>query len=140
MFQDLFQVQIGSGALEDMAVTVLASVIGRREAENRVVIDAGGMALSKDRSTSAAPRDYGFGLVLDEAGMPSFGEAVVERANQEHGVVTAPAPLPFDRLTVGAHVRVAPNHVCMTSAAYDRYHVVEGGDVVLAVWDRVNGW
>jgi len=140
MFQDLFQVQIGSGVLENMAVTVLASVIHRRPAENRVVIDAGGMALSKDRSTASAPRDYGFGLVLDMQGRQSFGEAIVERANQEHGVVTAPASLPFDRLEVGTLVRVAPNHVCMTAAAYDRYHVLDGGDVVIDVWDRVNGW
>jgi len=75
------------------------------------------MALSKDRSTAAAPRDYGFGLVLDATGRQSFGEAIVGgRANQEHGVVSAPAPLPFDRLAVGSHVRVAPNHVCMTAA------------------------
>ncbi len=144
MFQDLFQVQIGSGTPESMAVTVLASVIHRRIAENRVVIDAGGMALSKDRSTASAPRDYGFGLVLDAQGRRSFGEAIVERANQEHGVVTAPAPLPFDRFGVGTLVRVAPNHVCMTAAAYDRYHVV--GDVVgdegavIDVWPRINGW
>jgi D-serine deaminase-like pyridoxal phosphate-dependent protein len=139
MFQDLFQVQIGSGAPESMAVTVLASVIHRREAENCVVIDAGGMALSKDRSTASAPRDYGFGLVLDAQGRQSFGDAIVERANQEHGVVSAAAPLPFDRLKVGTLVRVAPNHVCMTAAAYDRYHVVEG-HAVTDVWHRVNGW
>jgi D-serine deaminase-like pyridoxal phosphate-dependent protein len=140
MFQDLFQMQIGSGAAEDLAVTVLSSVIGRREAENRVVIDAGGMALSKDRSTAAAPHDYGFGLVLDEQGRRSFGEAIVERANQEHGVVASATTLPFDRLRVGTHLRIAPNHVCMTSAAYDRYHVVDGGDAIIDVWDRVNGW
>ena len=140
MFQDLFQVQIGSGALESMAVTVLASVIHRRMGENRVVIDAGGMALSKDRSTASAPRDYGFGLVLDARGRQSFGEATVERANQEHGVVTAPTPLPFDRLAVGTLVRVAPNHVCMTAAAYDRYHVVDDEGRVVDVWPRVNGW
>ena len=140
MFQDLFQTQILSGSAESMAVTVLASVIHRRQAENRIVIDAGAMALSKDRSTSSAPRDYGFGLVLDESGRRSFGEAIVERANQEHGIVGAAAPLPFDRLTVGAHVRVAPNHVCMTAAAYDCYHVVDGDDAVVAVWERVNGW
>lgn len=140
MFQDLFQVQIGSGEPEAMAVTVLASVIHRRPAENRVVIDAGGMALSKDRSTASAPRDYGFGLVLDSQGRQSLGEAIVERANQEHGVVAAPTPLPFDRLNVGTLVRVAPNHVCMTAAAYDRYHVVDGGDAVIDVWGRVNGW
>lgn len=140
MFQDLFQVQIGSGGVEDMAVTVLASVIGRRQTENRIVIDAGGMALSKDRSTSSAPRDYGFGLVLDGSGRRSFGEAIVERANQEHGVVGSAELLPFDRLGVGTHVRVAPNHVCMTAAAYDRYHVVDGSDEVIDVWDRINGW
>jgi D-serine deaminase-like pyridoxal phosphate-dependent protein len=140
MFQDLFQVQIGSGSPDSMAVTVLASVIHRRPAENRVVIDAGGMALSKDRSTASAPRDYGFGLVLDARGQQSFGEAIVERANQEHGVVTAPTPLPFDRLEVGTLVRVAPNHVCMTAAAYERYHVIDGEDAVTDVWHRINGW
>jgi D-serine deaminase-like pyridoxal phosphate-dependent protein len=139
VFQDLFQVQIGSGAPGDMAVTVLASVIHRRSAENRVVIDAGGMALSKDRSTASAPHDYGFGLVLDAEGRQSFGEAIVERANQEHGVVTAPTPLPLERLSVGTLVRVAPNHVCMTAAAYDRYHVLDDG-AVTEVWHRVNGW
>ncbi|HLJ19253.1 MAG TPA: alanine racemase [Stellaceae bacterium] len=140
MFQDLFQVQIGSGEPESMAVTVLASVIHRRMGENRVVIDAGGMALSKDRSTASAPRDYGFGLVLDAQGRGSLGDAIVERANQEHGVVTAATPLPFDRLGVGSLVRVAPNHVCMTAAAYDRYHVVDDDGAVIDVWFRVNGW
>lgn len=140
MFQDLFQVQIGSGAAEDMAVTVLASVIGRRPAENRLLIDAGALALSKDRSTATAPRDWGFGLVLDTAGRMTLGEAVVERANQEHGVVTAATPLPFERLPVGARVRVAPNHVCLAAAAHDRYHVVDGGEDVVAVWPRVKGW
>jgi D-serine deaminase-like pyridoxal phosphate-dependent protein len=140
MFQDLFQTQIGSGTPESMAVTVLASVIGRRAAENRFLIDAGGMALSKDRSTASAPRDWGFGLVLDIRGERGFGDAMVERANQEHGIVGAPAPLPFERLAVGTRVRVAPNHVCMTAAQYGRYHVIAGGDAVVDIWERINGW
>jgi D-serine deaminase-like pyridoxal phosphate-dependent protein len=140
MFQDLFQTQIHSGAPDDIAVTVLTSVTGRRVADNQVVVDAGGMALSKDRSTASAPHDYGFGLVLDQLGRRSLGEAIVARANQEHGVVASKAPLPFDRLHVGTQLRVAPNHVCMMAAMYDRYHVVDGGDEVVAVWDRVNGW
>ena len=140
MFQDLFQTQIGSGTRDDIAVTVLASVTGRRPAEGRLVIDAGGLALSKDRSTAAAPRDYGFGLVLDIAGVPLVAEAVVERANQEHGVIAAPAGLDTARFPVGTRLRIAPNHVCMMAAMYDRYHVVDGGETVVAVWDRVNGW
>ena len=40
----------------------------------------------------------------------------------------------------GERVRVAPNHTCMTSAAHDRYHVVDGSDEVVAVWPRISGW
>ncbi|OYV84504.1 MAG: hypothetical protein B7Z73_15305 [Planctomycetia bacterium 21-64-5] len=62
MFGDLFQAGIGTHGIDDIAVTVLASVIGRREGQ--ILVDAGGLALSKDRSTEAGPRDWGFGLVL----------------------------------------------------------------------------
>jgi D-serine deaminase-like pyridoxal phosphate-dependent protein len=140
MFGDLFQAQLGTHAPGDIAVTVLASVIGRRPDRNTLLLDAGALALSRDRSTQAAPRDCGFGLVLDADGRPNLGEAVVARAYQEHGEVQAPTPLPFHRLPVGARLRVAPNHSCLTAAAHDRYHVVDGGREVVAVWDRVNGW
>ena len=137
MFGDLFQAEICTHGPEDIALTVLASVIGRRE--GKLLIDAGGLALSKDRSTEAGPRDFGFGLMLDVAGRPRYGDAVVRRAYQEHGVVELDREAPAD-LPVGALVRIAPNHTCMTAAAHDRYHVTDGGDEVLAVWRRVNGW
>lgn len=140
MFGDLFQMQLGTHGPDGIAATVLASIIGRRPERNTVLLDAGALALSKDRSTEKAPRDYGFGLVLDRAGHASFGETVVARIHQEHGEATGPAPLPFGELPVGALVRVAPNHTCLTAAAYDRYHVVDGGERVVAVWERVNGW
>lgn len=138
MFGDLFQAQLGTHAVEDIALTVLASVIGRSEARNTLLLDAGALALSKDRSTQAAPHDYGFGLVLDRAGQPTLGEATIARAYQEHGEVRGDAPLPM--LPLGTRLRVAPNHCCLTAAAHDRYHVVDGGEQVIAVWDRVNGW
>ncbi|MBK1657536.1 alanine racemase [Paracraurococcus ruber] len=140
MFGDLFQAQLATHPAEDIAVTVLASVIGRRPERNTLLLDAGALALSKDRSTQAAPRDWGFGRVLDLDGAPLPGEALVARAYQEHGEVQADAPLPFDRLPVGARLRVLPNHSCLTAAAHDRYHVVDDGREVVAVWDRVNGW
>lgn len=140
MFGDLFQAQIGTHGLDDIAVTVLSAVTGRKPDRNAILIDAGGIALSKDRSTQAAPKDYGFGLMLDKAGQRSFGDAIVARTHQEHGEVRGENPLPFAALPVGALVRVAPNHTCLTVAAHDRYYVVDGGDEVIAVWDRVNGW
>lgn len=136
MFGDLFQAEIGTHGMDEIAVTVLASVIGRRPGQ--VLIDAGGLALSKDRSTADAPRDWGYGRVLDVSGAP-LGESLVRRAYQEHGVVELD-PAAVADLPVGAKVRVAPNHTCMTAAAHDRYHVVEGSDEVVAVWPRVNGW
>jgi D-serine deaminase-like pyridoxal phosphate-dependent protein len=139
VFGDLFQAGIGSCAIGDLAVSVLASVIGRRPADNRVLIDAGGLALSKDRSTAGHPFDAGFGLVTDLALSPIAGARVVQ-ANQEHGHVEGRGRLPFEILPIGAKLRVLPNHVCMTAAMYDRYHVVDGDDEIVAVWDRTNGW
>lgn len=137
MFGDLFQAEIGTHEVNSIALTVLTSVIGRRP--GRVLVDAGGLALSKDRSTADAPRDYGFGLALDLDGQRSLGDAIVRRAYQEHGVVEADPAHPLN-LAVGTKLRIAPNHTCMTAAAHDRYFVVEGGDEIVAVWPRVNGW
>ena len=63
MFGDLFQAEIGTHELDAIALTVLTSVIGHRP--GRLLVDAGGLALSKDRSTADAPKDFGFGLALD---------------------------------------------------------------------------
>ncbi len=143
MFGDLFQAEIGTHGIDDIAVTVLTSVIGRREGQ--VLVDAGGIALSKDRSTEAAPKDYGYGLVLDRLGGRAFGDSIVRRAYQEHGVIAFDPADPragvLGDLPVGGRLRIAPNHVCMTAAAHDRYYVVDGGgEEIVAVWSRVNGW
>ena len=137
MFGDLFQAEIGTHGLNDIAVTVLASVIGRRP--GRLLVDAGGIALSKDRSTETTAKDYGFGLMLDLDGARRHGDAIVRQAYQEHGLIELDPNHPVD-LPVGGLVRIAPNHVCMTAAAHDRYYVIEGSDEIVAMWPRINGW
>jgi D-serine deaminase-like pyridoxal phosphate-dependent protein len=140
MLGDLFQAQIGTHGMDDIAVTVLAAVIGCYPDRGTALLDAGALALSKDRSTQNAPRDWGFGRVLDEAGRPFPGEAMVARVHQEHGEVRAlSGRLPFDRLPVGALVRVVPNHACLTAAAHPRYQVLRGGRLAGA-WERANFW
>jgi D-serine deaminase-like pyridoxal phosphate-dependent protein len=140
MLGDLFQAEIATHGHDDIAVTVLASVIGRRPAERRILVDAGGIALSKDRSTESAPHDFGFGLALDVMGRRSYGQALVKRANQEHGIIDLDPAVPGPEFRIGDKLRIAPNHVCMTAAAHDRYVVVDGDDTVVAIWPRVNGW
>jgi len=137
MFGDLFQAEIGTHGMADIAVTVLASVIGRRP--GRILVDAGGLALSKDRSTQATRHDYGYGLALDIDGNRGLGHAVVRSAYQEHGVIELDPDYPVD-LPIGAKLRIAPNHTCMTAAAHDRYFIVDGEQDVAAIWHRVKGW
>ena len=138
---DLFQAQIGSCNLDDVAVSVLAAVVGHDRRRNRLVIDAGGLALSKDRSTEKSPIDYGYGLLTRVDGSRFDADLIVAGVHQEHGEVESSAPLPFDELPPGSLVRVLPNHVCMTAAAYDCYHVVEGdGITVLDTWEKTGGW
>lgn len=143
MFGDLFQAAIHTCTRDDIALTVLASVIGNRPDANQIVLDAGALALSKDRSTASTPEDAGFGMVWDLDGKPGFGECVIHETYQEHGVargLEGGSKLPFDALKVGAKVRIAPNHACLTAAAHDRYYVVDGSREVIDEWGRVNGW
>jgi len=137
MFGDLFQAEIETHARDGIALTVLTSIIGRPG--GRLLIDAGALALSKDRSTELAPHDYGFGLVLNIQGEATMGDAVVRKAYQEHGVIE-PDPNSLVETPVGTKLRILPNHACLTAAAHDRYHVVDGSDDVIAVWPRMNGW
>ena len=140
MFCDLFQAGIGVCGRGDIALDVLASVIGQRRDENLLLIDAGALALSKDRSTAQLADDCGFGLVRDAlTGHPHDGLKVVS-VHQEHGIVACQSPIPFEDFPIGARVRVLPNHACMTGAAHDAYQVIDGGTEIIARWPRCNGW
>lgn len=139
-FYDLFQAGIGVCQIDDIAVSVLASVIGHRRADNVLLIDAGALALSKDRSTAALPEDCSYGLVCDADMGHTKLRLRVESVNQEHGFVTADQPIPFDILPIGTKVRILPNHACITAAAYEAYKVVDGTTDVIATWPRCNGW
>jgi D-serine deaminase-like pyridoxal phosphate-dependent protein len=137
---DLYQLAIGVCRREDIAVSVLATVIGHNPRTGRVLVDAGALALSQDKGAAGLMENVGFGWVCGEKGERLDGLYVAE-VNQEHGMIAAPAGAPpFDRLPVGARVRILPNHACMMAAPYARYNVVDRGDDVLAVWDKATGW
>ena len=136
MFMDLVMADLGVCAEEEIALSVLATVIGHRRDRGYLLVDAGGLALSKDAGPARGEPGYG-SLWEATTGRP-LGLRI-SSTNQEHGLVAAGEP-DFERLPIGSQVRIAPNHACMTAAAHDRYHVVEEGTDVLAVWERCNGW
>jgi D-serine deaminase-like pyridoxal phosphate-dependent protein len=139
LFWDLAQVSRGICALEDIAVTVLATVIGHNRAGGSLVLDSGALALSKDISANSFMPDVKYGYVCDvKTGKPYPGLSIND-AYQEHGMVPVPDESWFERLPIGSQVLVMPNHTCMTCAAYDSYDVVRDGEIV-EQWPRVNGW
>ena len=141
VFYDLYQVGLGCCLHDDIALTVLASVVGHYPGRGHFLIDAGALALSQDRSTLHQRDDMDYGLVVDAAGNEVQPRLTVTKVNQEHGFVeAADGKPPFDAFPIGSLVRVMPNHACMTAAAYDRYLVVADGDEVAEVWQRTNGW
>jgi D-serine deaminase-like pyridoxal phosphate-dependent protein len=103
-------------------------------------VDAGFLALSRDRGTADFAVDWGYGAVCDANG-EVIPNVRVENSNQEHGIITAVSgELDLSRFPIGARVRILPNHACATAAAYDRYLVTDGSQQVVDVWERVNGW
>jgi len=140
VFNDLDQALIGSCGPEDLALSVLASVIGHYPHRNQMLVDAGALALSKDISAQEFQPTVGYGTIADA---PTKDMAVIE-CSQEHGFVASADPMPYGNMPIGTRVRILPNHACITAAAYDKYYVVDsdldGGKSVVDVYDRINGW
>lgn len=142
IFFDLVMAGIGICKVEDIAISVLATVIGHQREKGWILIDAGWMAMSQDRGTSKQEVNQGYGLVCDVSGQP-FDNLILADANQEHGIITvrpgSDAGLPA--LQIGDRVRILPNHACATGAQHQAYHVVRGAcDVVEDEWQRFGGW
>lgn len=137
IFFDAFQATLGSCRFADCALTVLAAVTHRDRSRRKVVIDAGAIALSKDRGPVEFDPECGYGRVLDLAGN-ELGLRV-SSLSQEHGVLLAPDDATFDRLKVGTRVRVLANHSCLTAAQHAHYHVLEGEQIV-DEWEIHRGW
>jgi len=133
VFFDLYQADIGTCSIDDCAARVLATVAGHYPRRNRMLIDAGALALSKDRGAIHLRREPCFGVV---AGSPHL--RVVD-LSQEHGFVESAEPIDFDSFPIGSRLSILPNHACLTAALFAEYHVVREGSVVDR-WIPARGW
>jgi D-serine deaminase-like pyridoxal phosphate-dependent protein len=139
MFWDLAQLSRGMCLIDDIAVSVLATVIGHNRWGGSLVLDAGALALSKDIGAQKFMPEAGYGWLCDPATMQRLGTLAISGVHQEHANVPVMDEAWYDRLPIGTMVRILPNHACLTCAAYESYDVVSGGDIV-ASWPRINGW
>lgn len=137
IFFDNFQATLGSCSFEDTALTVLAAVVHRDVSRNKLVVDAGAVALSKDRGPVGLDPGCGYGRVLDldgnETGLRVTG------MSQEHGEIISDDAAMIRRFKVGDRVRILANHSCLTAAQHSHYNVLENGKIV-DKWEIHRGW
>jgi D-serine deaminase-like pyridoxal phosphate-dependent protein len=138
VFFDLVMAGISVCRIDDIALSVAASVIGHQRDKGWTIVDAGWRALSRDRGTASHPVDQGYGLVCDAHGAP-LPDLIVKHTHQEHGVIVhrsgEPARMPD--LPVGTLLRILPNHACATAGQFGEYHVLRGDERIEARWGRL---
>ncbi|MFI5549100.1 DSD1 family PLP-dependent enzyme [Streptomyces sp. NPDC051738] len=149
VFFDLVMAGLGVCRIEDLALSVVVTVIGHRPEYGWIVTDGGWMAMSRDRGTSGQAQDQGYGLVttLDGTLVPGL---VMTAASQEHGTLNVRDGARLPDLPVGTRLRILPNHACATAAQHHGYHVVDSTRTaesaadtaprIQEFWKRVTGW
>ena len=115
VYHDASQVSLGTCAIEDCAMTVIATVISA-PAAGRAVLDCGSKTLSSD---VLRPQPGGHGWILGRTSR-------IASLSEEHGVVRVD---PGETFRVGERVRVLPNHACVVSNLHDRVVVARGNRV-----------
>ncbi|MEZ5784467.1 MAG: DSD1 family PLP-dependent enzyme [Rhizobiaceae bacterium] len=140
VFFDLVMAGIGVCTVQDIALSVLTTVIGHQKERGWIMVDAGWMAMSRDRGTATQAVDQGYGVVCDIEGRVIDG-LIVTGANQEHGIIAARpgSAVAVPDLPVGSMLRILPNHACATAAQFNGYQVLTCGGG-LEHWPRFNGW
>ncbi len=136
LFFDAFQAAIGSCRLEDIAFSVLTTVVSAFSEQHRAVIDAGALALSKDPGPTHVEPDCGFGRIVATEDQRPLPGIKLTSLSQEHGVVEGPG---VAALRPGTRLRILPNHSCLAAACFERYHVASGTRIT-GVWRPFRGW
>jgi D-serine deaminase-like pyridoxal phosphate-dependent protein len=133
-FYDYTQVALGSCAVKDCALTVLASVVSAQQKAGHCLIDAGALALSKDAGPTHLSSEAGMGRakIFNDYSTHSFylnSERRVESLSQEVGKIIIPTSK-MSTVKVGQKMRLLEHHSCLTAAQFDFYYVCRGNEVI----------
>ena len=140
VFFDLVMCNVGVCTPDEIALSVLTTVIGHQQEKGWAIVDAGWTAMSRDRGTARQGTDYGYGQVCSADGVPLPGY-IMSGANQEHGIIGLQGGVDAkiaERFPVGTLLRVLPNHACATGAQFSEYYALSEDRT--EIWPRFNGW
>jgi len=141
VFFDLVMHNVGVCTTDEIALSVLTTVIGHQEEKGWAIVDAGWMAMSRDRGTQKQKHDFGYGQACTEDGRLLQGYTL-SGANQEHGILSRAGEADTriaERFPIGTRLRILPNHACATGAQYPEYQAVHP-DGSTEAWQRFYGW
>ncbi|SDY07874.1 D-serine deaminase, pyridoxal phosphate-dependent [Evansella caseinilytica] len=134
VFFDGMQVGLGTAAWEEVALTVLATIVSRKK--DRLILDAGSKALTTEKGAHGNERMKGFGKLVTKE------ELYITRVSEEHGVVAFNQQQPSPGVETGGtglslndRVAIIPNHACPVVNLFDHYYFMkeDGGVDILPV-------
>jgi D-serine deaminase-like pyridoxal phosphate-dependent protein len=128
VFNDRMMLAAGAATLDDIALTVVSTVVSRAAPE-RGILDAGSKTLTWDSGGLD-----GYGLILEHP------QARIHKFAEEHGFLDLSGC--NDRPAVGDVVRIVPNHVCVVVNMVDRLIATRGdtivGEIAVAARGRIS--
>jgi D-serine deaminase-like pyridoxal phosphate-dependent protein len=129
VYFDRTQVSLGAAALDDCALTVLATVVTKHD--GRIILDCGSKTMTNDQARGIAPAGgYGAVLLGDGESRQVDAALAVDRLSEEHATVRITGPRGQTTLEPGDRVRVVPNHACVVSNLVDTVRLVDGDRVI----------
>ena len=124
VFMDQTPLRLGLIVQEQVALTVLATVISRNP--DYLIIDAGSKTFSSDMGAHGSGRGIGFGVGWPQVCFGDVEQAfTIVRLSEEHGFI----PRSNHDLALGTCVRVIPNHACPVANLARTLVVLDGDDV-----------
>jgi D-serine deaminase-like pyridoxal phosphate-dependent protein len=117
VFNDLMQLAAGSASEDDLALTVLCTVVSTRQ-PGGATVDGGAKTFSLDRGAID-----GFARAIDR-------QIVLDRFSEEHGMGVVG---PEESVTLGEKIRFLPTHACTAVNLADELYGIRAGTVE-TVW------
>ena len=128
VFFDYTQVALGSCSISDCAMTVAATVVSSYD--DRIIIDAGATALSKDAGPVHIEPDCGYGKVISNHNeLELVIDTKIASLSQEHGKILVGPDSPLRGIKPGEQIEIIPNHSCLVSNLFDRFLVSSNGEI-----------
>ena len=113
---DAQQLELGTCGLDDIALSVITTVVSKRG--DTVIVDAGSKIMAADK----APWATGHGRVLANI------DARITAMSEHHATVVYPDE--HSAPALGELIQVVPNHVCNAVNLVDQVAVIEDGGIV----------